>query len=386
MLFLPLAITPFFLPRLTHAAASSSTTDLDFCTARAPSGSYFDLSPIHIEPPAPQKSGSPKPSKDEDEVESWHSRGYDYGANFTMNFCGPVVEELEDVVGLRSREARNVSAFYEKGGKTYSIGQQTGNFTFRGRTLSLTFENGSPCGEDALKKRSLLPHTAEDLSAPRLASLSSSSLSTSRKSDDEDDDSDDDSDDDDDSHRSDRDKHHPLKPPSSPSSSARKKQTIISFLCDRDPAPKAAKVSINFVSVTPDECVYVFNARSPAACPSVNTSGRTSLGPSGVFSVIAVIALLVYLLGGIVYQRTVMHQRGWRQLPNYSLWAGIFSFVRDFVVIVASACARCIPGLKAGGRKGGGYSRVGNGVGRGRSGSADDENRLIDQLDEEWED
>jgi len=35
------------------------------------------------------------------------------------------------------------------------------------------------------------------------------------------------------------------------------------------------------------------------------------------------IALLVYLVGGCVYQRTVMHQRGWRQLPNYSMWAGI---------------------------------------------------------------
>jgi cation-dependent mannose-6-phosphate receptor len=40
------------------------------------------------------------------------------------------------------------------------------------------------------------------------------------------------------------------------------------------------------------------------------------------------IAILAYMVGGCVYQRTVMHQRGWRQLPNYGVWAGIAGFVR----------------------------------------------------------
>jgi hypothetical protein len=38
------------------------------------------------------------------------------------------------------------------------------------------------------------------------------------------------------------------------------------------------------------------------------------------------IAVLVYLVGGCVYQRTVMNQRGWKQLPNYSMWSDIFNF------------------------------------------------------------
>jgi hypothetical protein len=38
--------------------------------------------------------------------------------------------------------------------------------------------------------------------------------------------------------------------------------------------------------------------------------------------------LAVYLVGGLFYQRTVMHARGWRQLPNYSLWAGIGGFIQ----------------------------------------------------------
>ena len=47
----------------------------------------------------------------------------------------------------------------------------------------------------------------------------------------------------------------------------------------------------------------------------------------GVFAV-------VYLVGGIVYQRTVMHARGWRQIPHYHSWASIFNFiwVRTFVL------------------------------------------------------
>ena len=63
-----------------------------------------------------------------------------------------------------------------------------------------------------------------------------------------------------------------------------------------------------------------------AACGSV-IAAQQSLSPGGVFGVIALIAAAVYLLGGIAYQRTVMHQRGWRQLPNYTLWAGIFGFL-----------------------------------------------------------
>ena len=63
-----------------------------------------------------------------------------------------------------------------------------------------------------------------------------------------------------------------------------------------------------------------------AACGGVLAT-QQSVGPWGIFTVIGIIAAAAYLLGGIAYQRTVMHQRGWRQLPNYALWAGIWGFV-----------------------------------------------------------
>lgn len=154
---------------------------------------------------------------------------------------------------------------------------------FRGRKLVLNYTDGSPCGDTSTR---VLP----------------------RKIIDDDDDDDDDR------------KHHKG---SSEKEVTRRKSTLISFTCDRDSlAPKA---HLSFLGASPDECAYFFEARSIAGCGGASEE-QQSLGPGGVFGVIALIAAAVYVLGGIAYQRTVMHQRGWRQLPNYNLWAGIFGF------------------------------------------------------------
>jgi hypothetical protein len=90
------------------------------CTVRSPTtGSYFDLNAISLSPPE-LKDGR-KIHKD-DREESWKARGHDYPANFTFNICAPVIEDLKDVVGVDKSRWQNVSAFYERNGKTYSIG------------------------------------------------------------------------------------------------------------------------------------------------------------------------------------------------------------------------------------------------------------------------
>lgn len=184
-----------------------------------------------------------------------------------------------------------------------------------------------------------------------------------------------------------------------PSSSERRKTTIISMLCERDPLMPL--LTLSFVA-SPDECTYVFEARTSAACPSIEIAKQT-LSPSGVFGVILMIAIIVYMVGGCVYSRMVLNQRGWKQLPNYSLWAGIFGFFRvrtqygrgqvilmclfhasqDVWVILTSSCGRLIRSRR-------GYSPMNGGIGgtgRGRSGrDAEAENRLIDELNEEWDD
>ena len=100
-----------------HIATAASEKPLKPCTIISPTTErFFDLNPIHRA--LPEKGKKVKEGGDS----SWHARGYDYGANFTINFCGPVIEELDDVVDLDQSMWKNVSAFYEKGQKQYAIG------------------------------------------------------------------------------------------------------------------------------------------------------------------------------------------------------------------------------------------------------------------------
>jgi cation-dependent mannose-6-phosphate receptor len=120
---LPIATAALALAVLATGAAAALPEDkkappLKPCTIRsADTGNFFDVSALRLEPP----KNKDKPTKTE-ALQSWHARGYDYGANFTLNFCAPVVEEVKDVAGVESAGWKNVSAYYEKGGKTYSMG------------------------------------------------------------------------------------------------------------------------------------------------------------------------------------------------------------------------------------------------------------------------
>ncbi|KAL9044588.1 MAG: hypothetical protein Q9214_002285 [Letrouitia sp. 1 TL-2023] len=315
------------------------------CTIFHPTtNAYYDLNAITVQPL-------------KDHKKSWHAWGYDYGTNFSLNFCAPVIEPLESAVGIGKDLVKNISAFYKYKGETYSIGQVSTEPVFRGRKLSLNYTSGSPCDEPLTRERRKL------------------------KDDDDDDDKDDEEEDDDDrkSHKGkdkDKDRHK--------DDNVRRKSTLISFSCDQNLG--TGKAHLSFIGASPDECAYFFEAKSVAACGGV-VEAPSGLGAGGVFSVMFatpfplffIIFLVVYILGGVAYQRTVMHQRGWRQLPNYNVWASIANLLKDLIVILTSSCARVLPRRQ-------GYSHLPP-LGRGgRSSRADDENRLIDQLDEEWDD
>lgn len=163
---------------------------------------------------------------------------------------------------------------------------------FRGKKLILNYTGGSLCPSTS-SKRSTIELPREIIG--------------------------DDDDDNDDKKHKDEDSDKKKKPSSD--KQERRKTTIISLLCESDPLGKS---SISFVAAV-DDCTYFFEGRSRSACGIVHADTQT-LSPGGVFGVIALIAVLVYFVGGVMYQRTVMHQRGWRQLPNYAMWAGIWRF------------------------------------------------------------
>lgn len=282
----PCILVSFLLSTLPAClGASDSKIPAKPCTIHSPStGSFFDLRPLQLTVGGTKFQDASN--------ESYHAKGYDYPANFTLNFCGPVVERIENVEGLAKQRWANVSAFYKDHfGDIYSIGQRNDQPIFRGKKLVMNYTLGSPCPEldedgipiDASSLQRRRWYSGEEGEENRLTGRA-------------------------------------RKEP------ARRKSTLLSFICDTSPL-LSTRPAISFLG-SPDHCTYVFEVRSRYACAGATPSGeKGTLGPGGVFGVILGIALLVYLIGGIVYQRNVMHQRGWRQLPNYVVWASVISFI-----------------------------------------------------------
>jgi cation-dependent mannose-6-phosphate receptor len=293
------------------ATASATATALP-CQATSSSGAFYDLTHdvaiVEAEGSKHHKGAI---------IEDYRARGWDYGSNFTLNLCAPVVKPVKDVVGVDKLLWKNVSAYYVAKGKTYSLGQSSSRLMPRGRKLVLQYKDGSPCGSSSVKsKRETLDvedradggkgfkHWVDEEDDFRVGATASKSSDKSKsKADDDDDD----------------------EPSKTPSKTTRRKSLTISFLCDRDPLNTVAAAS--FVATDPDECAYFFEVRSQHACAGAEPHKPGSVGPGSVFAIIFFIALLVYFVGGVMYQRTVAHARGWRQLPNYSLWAGIGGFL-----------------------------------------------------------
>ncbi|KAH8692828.1 putative vacuolar sorting receptor [Talaromyces proteolyticus] len=354
-----LSILSLPLSQVTQAASNPQAPKAPAkpCTVQSTTtGSYFDLNPIALAPPE-LKDGRKVHKTDRDT--SWQAQGHDYGTNFTVNICAPVIETVKDVVGVDKSRWQNVSAYYQQDGKIYSIGEQASEPIFRGRRLVLNYTNGSPCPSSKatfFESRSI----DDDESTAYGHNYYNKGISSTKDTE-----------------------------------SVRKKSTILSFLCDRD--AHNAQATVSFVG-TMDSCTYFFEVRSSAACGGVAAAPQGGLGPAGVFGVIALIAVIVYLVGGCAYQRTVMHQRGWRQCPNFSMWSDVLGFISDFFIILFSSLTRCFTKKDgsasyshlngSGAQRRGLIGAIGGrgGSNRANRGDVDAENRLIDQLDEEWND
>jgi cation-dependent mannose-6-phosphate receptor len=182
-------------------------------------------------------------------------------------------------------------------GANQSPSSESVDLKSRGRKLVLQYTNGSPCGSSSKSNKSARSPSSN--SANYSYGNKESTLTTQPH------------------------QVETLKDEKEEKSTRRKSATI-SFLCDRDPT--GSQASVSFVAVDEDECSYFFEARSIHACAQAEPHKPGSVGPGSVFGIILVIAILVYALGGVFYNRTVTNARGWRQLPNYSLWAGIWNF------------------------------------------------------------
>lgn len=114
--------TLFFVLALQQGVRAAASDDKQTkhvapCTVASSTGLFYDLRPLSLSLPEDPK----KPTKSERD-HSWPARGYDYKTNFTLNVCAPVVEKLEDVVGVNSKLWQNVSAYYESDSEIFSLG------------------------------------------------------------------------------------------------------------------------------------------------------------------------------------------------------------------------------------------------------------------------
>ncbi|KAI0105463.1 mannose-6-phosphate receptor binding domain-containing protein [Nemania sp. FL0031] len=346
------------------AADAEPTTTTTACTASSTSGAFFDLRADAAIKPKPDGS---RPSHSRGApLADYKARGFDYGSNFTLNICNAVVEPIEPVKDIEESKWQNISAYYVSQGDYYSLGFQSANPVTRGKELVLQYTGGSYCGKKKSRSQSLSTRSAVHAGAAY------------RDYENEDDD-DDDNDEDSPSPEKDegKEKEDKSKDEDNGEDERRRKSTTIFFSCDRDTLGGLAQVS--FIAVDPEECNYVFKVKSAHACAGVEPHKPGSVGPGSVFAIILVVAVLVYLLGGVFYNRTVGNARGWRQLPNYSMWASVWSFICDMFVIATSSCARLFPSRR-------GYHYLSGSSSTRARNNRDDENRLIDQYDEEWED
>ena len=81
------------------------------CTVTSPhSENFFDLRKLR------RLSNATPPQSD------WIVKGLDYGANFSINICGPVIADTSGAQGVGEEARGSVGAFYEMNGTMYSIG------------------------------------------------------------------------------------------------------------------------------------------------------------------------------------------------------------------------------------------------------------------------
>ena len=113
-------------PTATLVSASYSSDDKTHpllpCTVRSPqTGAFFDLSPLHIVRPHDPDASTARYVRER----SWNATGWDIGYNFTLNFCGSVVEDLDALGGVEGVDRAawgDVAAYYVQDANVYSLG------------------------------------------------------------------------------------------------------------------------------------------------------------------------------------------------------------------------------------------------------------------------
>ncbi|CAK9438404.1 uncharacterized protein LODBEIA_P26280 [Lodderomyces beijingensis] len=147
------------LPDGTQDSLESKTKPLDPCTVVNPLNKMFiDLSGLS------SFGNDNKPM-------SWNAKGYDSGKNYTIGICSnPFKKHHDESSEIQDRlNSSKIGAYYidSETNKYVSIGEYSTVPKFRGRKLTLTYENGSYCNAydsktgERLRKSTVLTFTCD---------------------------------------------------------------------------------------------------------------------------------------------------------------------------------------------------------------------------------
>jgi cation-dependent mannose-6-phosphate receptor len=100
------------------ASDSDKTTTTAPCTATSTSEAFYDL---RHDIAYAVEEGQKLPFRGA-RTSDYTARGYDLKVNFTMNICAAVIKPPKEAVGIDDKLAKNISAYYERRGKVYSLG------------------------------------------------------------------------------------------------------------------------------------------------------------------------------------------------------------------------------------------------------------------------
>jgi cation-dependent mannose-6-phosphate receptor len=117
----------------TTTTTTSKTAIATPCVAtHATSGAFYDLRPdMAVAVKEGEKARKGVPTDD-----YLYAKPHDWPHNFTMNICAPVVKPVK-AEGIETSMAKNISAYYEQGGKIYSLGYVLDRWAAeRGKTLA----------------------------------------------------------------------------------------------------------------------------------------------------------------------------------------------------------------------------------------------------------
>ncbi|KAH3683129.1 hypothetical protein WICPIJ_005912 [Wickerhamomyces pijperi] len=143
--------------------------NVPFCSATNPlTNGFYDLTDLS--------------SLHKDAIVSWNAKGHDYDANFTLGICSsPVKPSVEINPNYKSGQKQpvlkiendDVGAIYtDVHGDKFSIGNFNPVPVFRGKKLTLTYENGSYCPNGIDRKSALLQFTCDkEISQPAQVSF-----------------------------------------------------------------------------------------------------------------------------------------------------------------------------------------------------------------------